>query len=75
MVEPLKEPVELMGEIPMALTNMNFLSFLNLSQNQFEEIIPTCGQFDTFGNYSYGGNPKLHGIPLRKLCNSSGICM
>ncbi|RDX95042.1 Receptor-like protein 12, partial [Mucuna pruriens] len=60
---------QLMGKIPMALTNLNFLSSLNLSQNQFEGIIPTGRQFDTFGNDSYGGNPKLCGIPLSKLCN------
>ncbi|KAJ1432184.1 Leucine-rich repeat [Sesbania bispinosa] len=60
---------QLAGEIPMALTNLNFLSFLNLSQNQLEGIIPTGGQFNTFQNDSYEGNPMLCGLPLSKSCN------
>ena len=56
------------GEIPVALINLNFLAVLNLSQNQFEGIIPTGGQFNTFGNDSYAGNPMLCGFPLSKSC-------
>ncbi|KAG5120850.1 hypothetical protein JHK84_039190 [Glycine max] len=60
---------QLKGEIPVALINLNFLAMLNLSQNQFEGIIPIGGQFNTFGNDSYAGNPMLCGFPLSKSCN------
>ena len=41
---------QLTSEIPMALTNLNFLAVFNLSQ--------MCGQFNnTYGNDSYVGNP------------------
>ncbi|KAG2391074.1 Receptor-like protein [Vigna angularis] len=59
---------QLKGEIPMALTNLNFLAVLNLSQNQFKGMIPKGGQFNTFENDSYVGNPMLCGIPLSKSC-------
>ncbi|XP_057441252.1 receptor-like protein 7 [Lotus japonicus] len=60
---------QLTSDIPLALTNLNFLSTLNLSQNHLEGIIPTGGQFNTYGNASYGGNPMLCGFPLSKSCN------
>ena len=44
-------------------------SVLNLSQNQFEGIIPTGRQRNTLGNDSYAGNPMLCGFPLSKSCN------
>jgi len=59
---------QLKGEIPMVLKKLNFLAVLNLSQNQLEGVIPTGGQFNTFENDSYAGNPKLCGIPLSKQC-------
>ncbi|XP_022637425.1 receptor-like protein 12 [Vigna radiata var. radiata] len=62
---------QLKGEIPMALTNLNFLAVLNLSQNQFKGMIPKGGQFNTFENDSYVGNPMLCGIPLSKSCKEN----
>ncbi|XP_047179000.1 putative receptor like protein 25, partial [Vigna umbellata] len=62
---------QLKGKIPMTLTNLNFLSFLNLSQNQLEGVIPTGGQFNTFDNISYVGNPLLCGFPLSRSCKGN----
>ncbi|KAF5771088.1 putative leucine-rich repeat domain superfamily [Helianthus annuus] len=31
--------------------------------------IPKGNQFNTFDNYSFGGNPKLCGLPLPKQCS------
>ncbi|KAG5120839.1 hypothetical protein JHK84_039179 [Glycine max] len=60
---------QLTGAIPVALINLSFLAVFNLSQNRFEGIIPIGGQFNTFGNDSYAGNPMLCGFPLSKSCN------
>ncbi|XP_045828081.1 receptor-like protein 9DC3 [Trifolium pratense] len=54
----------------MSLTKLNFLSFLNLSQNHLEGMIPKGQQFDTFGNESYVGNTMLCGLPLSKSCKN-----
>ncbi|XP_014502958.1 receptor-like protein 12 [Vigna radiata var. radiata] len=62
---------QLKGEIPMTLTNLNFLSVLNLSKNQLEGVIPTGGQFNTFDNISYVGNPMLCGFPLSRSCKGN----
>ncbi|KAK7261046.1 hypothetical protein RIF29_27349 [Crotalaria pallida] len=59
----------LTGEIPRALLNLNFLSVLNLSENQLAGMIPVGGQFNTFENVSYEGNPMLCGFPLSRSCN------
>jgi hypothetical protein len=60
----------LTGDIPAALTNLNFLSFLNLSENHLEGIVPAGQQFDTFGSDSYAGNTMLCGFPLPKSCKN-----
>ncbi|WVY90764.1 hypothetical protein V8G54_036278 [Vigna mungo] len=62
---------QLKGEIPMTLTNLNSLAVLNLSQNQLEGVIPTGGQFNTFDNISYVGNPMLCGFPLSRSCKGN----
>jgi hypothetical protein len=54
----------------MALANLNFLSFLNLSENHLVGIIPTGQQFGTFGNDSFEGNTMLCGFPLSKSCKN-----
>jgi hypothetical protein len=61
---------QLRGEIPTALTKLNFLSVLNLSQNHLEGMIPKGQQFDTFGNDSYEGNTMLCGFPLSNSCKN-----
>ncbi|PIN16585.1 hypothetical protein CDL12_10765 [Handroanthus impetiginosus] len=60
---------QLHGEIPLQLTQLTFLSSLNLSSNNLSGPIPTRGgQFQTFDNNSYMGNPELCGYPLTKKC-------
>ncbi|KAF5771119.1 putative leucine-rich repeat-containing, plant-type, leucine-rich repeat domain superfamily [Helianthus annuus] len=59
---------QLTGEIPQSLVDLTFLEFLNLSQNHLVGHVPQGKQFDTFDNYSFGGNPKLCGPPLTKKC-------
>ncbi|MFS8013124.1 putative leucine-rich repeat-containing, plant-type, leucine-rich repeat domain superfamily [Helianthus anomalus] len=59
---------KLTGEIPQSLADLTSLEILNLSQNHLVGHIPQGKQFGTFDNYSFGGNPKLCGLPLTKKC-------
>ncbi|KAI7737353.1 hypothetical protein M8C21_028816, partial [Ambrosia artemisiifolia] len=60
---------QLTGEIPQSLADLTFLEFLNLSQNHLVGRIPQGRQFNTFDGYSFGGNPKLCGLPLPNKCS------
>jgi hypothetical protein len=61
----------LMGVIPAALNSLNFLSAFNISNNALEGPIPFGGQFNTFPNSSFDGNPELCGSILTHKCDSS----
>uniref|UniRef100_A0A0D9VCC4 non-specific serine/threonine protein kinase n=1 Tax=Leersia perrieri TaxID=77586 RepID=A0A0D9VCC4_9ORYZ len=61
----------LIGKIPAALNNLHFLSKFNVSNNDLEGPIPTGGQFSTFQNFSFDGNPKLCGSIIFRSCYSS----
>uniref|UniRef100_A0A0E0NA29 non-specific serine/threonine protein kinase n=1 Tax=Oryza rufipogon TaxID=4529 RepID=A0A0E0NA29_ORYRU len=61
----------LTGTIPLQLSKLHFLSAFNVSNNDLEGPIPTGGQFDTFDNSSFDGNPKLCGPMISRQCNSA----
>ncbi|EOY26117.1 Serine-threonine protein kinase, plant-type, putative [Theobroma cacao] len=56
------------GMIPKSLSNIN-LTFLNLSFNNFEGMIPSGGIFNSATNMSFLGNPRLCGA-----ASSTPIC-
>ncbi|KAK9162001.1 hypothetical protein Syun_002903 [Stephania yunnanensis] len=59
----------LVGEIPLELTSLTFLSVLNVSRNHLIGTIPSGRQFDTFPSSSFEGNSRLCGIQLQIDCN------
>ncbi|RLN06983.1 hypothetical protein C2845_PM11G14650 [Panicum miliaceum] len=61
----------LTGRIPTKMSNLHFLSKFNVSFNDLEGPVPTTGQFSTFPNASFDGNPKLCGPTLIRHCNSA----
>ncbi|KAK8665702.1 hypothetical protein V6N13_005864 [Hibiscus sabdariffa] len=66
-VEPNSE--NLHYETPM-FTDLNFLSFLNLSNNELTGRIPLGTQIQSFSEASFGNNAGLCGRPLEVQCDS-----
>ncbi|KAL1188516.1 Receptor-like protein 56 [Cardamine amara subsp. amara] len=52
------------------LTNLTSLAVFNVSYNNLSGIIPQGGQFNTFNEDSYLGNPLLCGPPTDKSCET-----
>ncbi|KAM3220865.1 receptor-like protein 56 [Capsicum annuum] len=61
------------GEIPVTLTLLDFLAYLNLSYNNLSGLIPTNPHFDTLyqDGTAYIGNKYLCGAPDGMSCSNS----
>ncbi|GJN19027.1 hypothetical protein PR202_gb06258 [Eleusine coracana subsp. coracana] len=61
----------LTGAIPTALEKLSFLSEFNISNNDLDSHVPTGGQFSTYPDSRFTGNPKMCGpILIHQHCNS-----
>ncbi|XP_058072739.1 receptor-like protein 14 isoform X3 [Magnolia sinica] len=65
----------LSGEIPPQLTELYTLSTFTVAYNNLSGVLPDMmkGQFSTFGETSYEGNPLLCGLPLKSCFSTSPL--
>nr|GMC73347.1 LRR receptor-like serine/threonine-protein kinase GSO1 [Ipomoea batatas] len=60
----------LTGKVPPDLIDLTFLAFFSVAHNNLSGKIPEMkGQFATFDQSSYEGNPYLCGVLLANKCN------
>ncbi|CAA3008253.1 LRR receptor-like serine threonine- kinase GSO1 [Olea europaea subsp. europaea] len=60
------------GKIPTGLIKLNTLEVFSVAHNNLTGMIPEKGQFGTFDEGSYQGNPYLCGRPLPNDCTRTG---
>ncbi|EEF49301.1 serine-threonine protein kinase, plant-type, putative [Ricinus communis] len=58
----------LSGGHPDSLSDLNFLSYINLSDNKLQGKIPMRTQMQSFNGTSFEGNARLCGKPLPNRC-------
>jgi len=61
----------LSGEIPFQMVKLNNLAIFNVSFNNLSGVAPSTGQFGTFVENSYLGNPFLCAELLTHTCEAS----
>ncbi|KAL6312466.1 hypothetical protein AAG906_021682 [Vitis piasezkii] len=64
---------KLSASIPSSMASLTFLSYLNLSNNNFSGKIPFIGQMTTFTESGFVGNPNLCGAPLVTKCQDEDL--
>ncbi|XP_038700166.1 receptor-like protein 14 [Tripterygium wilfordii] len=63
---------DLKGRIPPQLTEINTLAVFSVAHNKLSGPLPDFkGQFATFSNSCYEGNPLLCGLPLSNNCDKT----
>ncbi|KAL2936342.1 Receptor-like protein 45 [Bienertia sinuspersici] len=62
----------LSGKIPSQLVELNFLEIFNVSYNNLSGKVPNIGQFESFDEKNYYGNPGLFGYYRQSSFPSTG---
>jgi len=62
----------ILTEIPFQMVKLNNLEIFNVSYNNLSGVVPNTGQFGTFVEDSYLGNPFLY---VESLCRTPNAYM